>query len=57
MIGVYIAPDPGADNKDAKKGIFPFLLADFFDKALSLGTGQAPVKRYNLEKINRQFHS
>jgi len=22
-------------------------MADFFDKALSLGTGQAPVKRYN----------
>lgn len=47
LIGVYIAPDPGAEDKEAKKGIFPFLLADFFDKALSLGTGQAPVKRYN----------
>jgi glutathione-independent formaldehyde dehydrogenase len=47
LIGVYIAPDPGAADKDAKKGIFPFPLADLFDKALSLGTGQAPVKRYN----------
>ena len=47
LIGVYIAPDPGADNERAKKGIFPFPLADFFDKALSLGTGQAPVKKYN----------
>src|SRR5215472_10948343 len=47
LIGVYLAPDPGAGNKDAQKGIFPFPLADFFDKALSLGTGQAPVKKYN----------
>lgn len=47
LIGVYIAPDPGAKDENAKKGIYPFPLADFFDKALSLGTGQAPVKRYN----------
>jgi glutathione-independent formaldehyde dehydrogenase len=47
LIGVYLAPDPGAENKDAKKGIFPVPLADLFDKALSLGSGQAPVKRYN----------
>ncbi len=47
LIGVYIAPDPRAQNDTAKKGIFPFPLADFFDKALSLGTGQAPVKKYN----------
>lgn len=47
LIGVYIAPDPGAKDSDAKKGIFPFPLADLFNKALSLGCGQAPVKRYN----------
>ncbi|HEY1679734.1 MAG TPA: glutathione-independent formaldehyde dehydrogenase [Candidatus Sulfotelmatobacter sp.] len=47
LIGVYIAPDPGGRDEEAKKGIFPFPLADFFDKALSLGTGQAPVKKYN----------
>jgi len=47
LIGVYIAPDPGAKDEKAKKGIYPFPLADFFDKALSLGSGQAPVKRYN----------
>jgi glutathione-independent formaldehyde dehydrogenase len=47
LIGVFIAPDPGAEDKDAGKGIFPFPLANFFDKALSLGTGQAPVKKYN----------
>lgn len=47
LIGVYIAPDPGGKNAEAKKGIFPFPLADFFDKAVTLGSGQAPVKRYN----------
>ncbi len=47
MIGVYIAPDPGAKNENAKKGIFPFSLAEFFDKGITMGSGQAPVKKYN----------
>lgn len=47
MIGVYIAPDPGAKNESAKKGIFPFPLADYFDKGITIGSGQAPVKKYN----------
>lgn len=47
VIGVYLAPDPGAKGSDAKQGIFPFSVAEFFDKALMMGTGQAPVKRYN----------
>jgi threonine dehydrogenase-like Zn-dependent dehydrogenase len=47
MIGVYIAPDPGAKDKHAKNGIYPFPLADYFDKAITMGSGQAPVKKYN----------
>jgi glutathione-independent formaldehyde dehydrogenase len=47
IIGVYIAPDPGAKNEAAKNGIYQFPLADFFDKGLTVGSGQAPVKRYN----------
>lgn len=47
MIGVYIAPDPGAKNELAKQGIYPFSLADFFDKGITMGSGQAPVKKYN----------
>jgi glutathione-independent formaldehyde dehydrogenase len=47
VIGVYIAPDPGAKDEKQKKGIFPFPLADFFAKGLTIGTGQAPVKKYN----------
>jgi len=47
VIGVYIAPDPGAKNEQAKKGVYPFPIADFFDKGVSMGSGQAPVKKYN----------
>jgi glutathione-independent formaldehyde dehydrogenase len=46
IIGVYIAPDPGSKG-DAKKGVYPFPVADFFDKGLTIGSGQAPVKKYN----------
>lgn len=47
MIGVYIAPDPGAKSEEAKNGIFSFPIADFFDKGVTMGSGQAPVKKYN----------
>jgi glutathione-independent formaldehyde dehydrogenase len=47
VIGVYIAPDPGAKSEHGKKGIYPFRIADFFDKGISMGSGQAPVKKYN----------
>ena len=47
LIGVYIAPDPGAKGEDAKKGVYKFPIADFFDKGVTMGSGQAPVKKYN----------
>jgi glutathione-independent formaldehyde dehydrogenase len=47
MIGVYIAPDPGAKNEQAKNGIYPFPVAEYFDKGVTMGSGQAPVKKYN----------
>ena len=47
VIGVYIAPDPGAKNENAKNGIYPFPIAEFFDKGITMGSGQAPVKKYN----------
>jgi glutathione-independent formaldehyde dehydrogenase len=47
IIGVYMAPDPGAKDDHAKQGIFPFPIADFFDKGITMGSGQAPVKKYN----------
>ena len=47
VIGVYIAPDPGAKDENRKKGIYPFPMADFFYKGITMGSGQAPVKKYN----------
>ena len=47
MIGVYIAPDPGGKNEQAKNGIYPFPVAEYFDKGVTMGSGQAPVKKYN----------
>ena len=47
LIGVYISPDPGAKGEEAKKGVYNFPVADFFDKGITMGSGQAPVKKYN----------
>ena len=47
VVGVYLAPDPGAKDKERQQGIYPLPLAELFDKAISIGTGQCPVKRYN----------
>jgi glutathione-independent formaldehyde dehydrogenase len=47
LIGVYISPDPGAKGEEAKNGIYNFPIADFFDKGITMGSGQAPVKKYN----------
>jgi len=47
MIGVYMSPDPGADGEDAKKGVYKFPLGEYFDKGITMGSGQAPVKKYN----------
>jgi len=48
LVGVYIAPDPGADGEQAKEGTFPLPIASYFEKAISIGMGQCPVKRYNV---------
>lgn len=47
VIGLYIAPDPGAKDEKRKQGIFEFPVGEFFDKGVTIGTGQAPVKKYN----------
>src|SRR5438477_11319748 len=47
VIGVYICPDSGAKDEQRKQGIFSFPLANFFEKGLTIGTGQDPVKKYN----------
>lgn len=47
LIGVYMAPDPGAKGEQAQQGIYPLPIAKLFDNAVRIGMGQAPVKRYN----------
>ncbi len=47
IVGVYLAPDPGAKSDQARQGIFAMPMADLFDKSVTVGMGQCPVKRYN----------
>ncbi len=47
LIGVYMSPDPGAANEQGKQGIYPLPIGEMFDMAVTVGMGQAPVKRYN----------
>ncbi len=49
VIGVYVPEDPGAATDAAKEGRVSFDFGSAFEKGLSLGTGQCPVKRYNRE--------
>ena len=48
LIGVYFDEDPGGVDKHAKKGEFVFPLGALWNKGVSIGQGQAPVKRYNV---------
>ncbi len=47
VVGVYVPEDPGAANELAKEGRVAFDYGTLFQKGLRMGTGQAPVKRYN----------
>ena len=47
VIGVYMPEDPGAATEGAKEGRIGFDYGTLFSKGLRMGTGQAPVKRYN----------
>jgi glutathione-independent formaldehyde dehydrogenase len=47
LIGVYFSQDPGGVNEQAKRGEYVFPLGELWDKAIGIGMGQAPVKRYN----------
>jgi glutathione-independent formaldehyde dehydrogenase len=49
VVGVYVPQDPGAEDENAKKGRVGFDYGTFFTKGQRMGTGQAPVKRYNRE--------
>jgi glutathione-independent formaldehyde dehydrogenase len=47
VIGVYVPEDPGATSEAAKHGRIGYDFGTFFTKGQRMGTGQAPVKRYN----------
>ncbi len=47
VVGVYMPEDPGAADEGAKQGRIGFDYGTFFTKGQHMGTGQAPVMRYN----------
>jgi glutathione-independent formaldehyde dehydrogenase len=47
VVGVYVPEDPGAADAGAKEGRIGFDFGTLFTKGQHLGTGQAPVMRYN----------
>jgi glutathione-independent formaldehyde dehydrogenase len=47
VVGLYLPQDPGGVSEAAKKGQLLIEFGKFFEKGLSLGSGQANVKRYN----------
>jgi len=47
VVGVYNPEDPEAATEGAKQGRYGFNYGMVFDKAISMGHGQCPVKRYN----------
>ncbi|MBO0691372.1 MAG: glutathione-independent formaldehyde dehydrogenase [Acidimicrobiaceae bacterium] len=47
VVGVYVPEDPGAANDLAKRGRYAFDYGSLFTKGQAMGTGQAPVARYN----------
>jgi glutathione-independent formaldehyde dehydrogenase len=48
IVGVYFPGDPGGKDEDAKKGIYKLPMGEFFEKGISIGMGQCPVKKYNV---------
>lgn len=47
VVGVYVPQDPGAKDPADQEGRIGWQYGQFFTKGQSMGTGQAPVKRYN----------
>ncbi|CAB1129390.1 Glutathione-independent formaldehyde dehydrogenase [Candidatus Hydrogenisulfobacillus filiaventi] len=45
--GLYVPSDPGAPDAAAREGLLMFPVGKFFEKGLTMGTGQCNVKMYN----------
>ncbi len=48
IIGVFLPSDPGGFDEPAKNGEYYLPLGAIWEKGLSIATGQAPVKQYNM---------
>lgn len=48
LIGVYFPGDPGGQTEAEKKGLYQMPLGELWSKSVSIGQGQAPVKKYNV---------
>ena len=48
VIGAFTPNDPRGVNEKASKGIYEIPWAALFEKGITVGAGQAPVKRYNV---------
>jgi glutathione-independent formaldehyde dehydrogenase len=47
IIGVYTPQDPGGANEDLQNGVIKIPFGMYWSKGITIGMGQAPVKRYN----------
>ncbi|MPY98929.1 MAG: alcohol dehydrogenase catalytic domain-containing protein [Actinophytocola sp.] len=47
VVGLYLPKDPGAPSEEAAKGRLLIDIGTYFEKGLSMGSGQANVKAYN----------
>ncbi len=47
LIRVYFPADPGEQTEAQKKGLYEMPLRELWSKSISIGQGQAPVKKYN----------
>lgn len=45
--GLYVSSDPGAPDSASAKGYMSFPFGSFFEKGLTMGTGQCNAKAYN----------
>lgn len=48
IIGAFTPKDPNGVDPQASKGVYEIPWALLFEKGISVGAGQAPVKRYNV---------
>ncbi len=56
VVGVYVPEDPGAATEQAAEGRIAFDFGTAFTKAIAIGTGQAPVKKYNRQLRDLIIH-